>query len=131
VKVVSTLAAGQVLSYRARSGRLHLMRVVGLLDTRDREAPIIRFLDCASRDLPDVGTLALIPDRGAHPLRWRYMEQAVIELRGVRPDDFGFTVVGTIERNDDDVRFPDVWSGWQAVAAYLGGRDRAMDSADY
>jgi hypothetical protein len=23
------------------------------------------------------------------------MEQAVIELRGVRPDDFGFTVVGT------------------------------------
>jgi hypothetical protein len=65
-----------------------VLEAAGFLDTRDREAPVIRFLDFASTDLPDAGTLALIPDRAAHPVRWRYMEQAVVETRGRQPDDF-------------------------------------------
>ena len=42
-----------------------VLEAAGFLDTRDREAPVIRFLDYASTDLPDAGTLALIPDRAA------------------------------------------------------------------
>jgi hypothetical protein len=74
------------------------MRVAGLLDTREREAPVIRFLDYASTDLADARTLALIPETAGHPVHWHYVEQAVIETRGERPDDFAFIVVGAIER---------------------------------
>jgi hypothetical protein len=42
-----------------------VLEAAGFLDTRDREAPVIGLLDYASTDLPDAGTLALIPDRAA------------------------------------------------------------------
>lgn len=75
---VSTLVVGQVLGYRARSGRLHLMRVAGIADTRHFVAPVIRYLDYAEPSTPASDALAGIPDREFHPVRWRETEIVVI-----------------------------------------------------
>jgi hypothetical protein len=132
-KVASSVAVGQVLAYRARAGhgRVHLLRVVAVLDTRGSEAPVVRFLDYAAMEPPEAGTLQAIPDRAAHPVRWHSAEQAVIETRRERASDLGFTVIGVTDRQDGEVAVPDVWGSWRTVALFVDGRDRAMDSADY
>ncbi|WP_203924903.1 hypothetical protein [Rugosimonospora africana] len=131
-RAVSKLVAGQVLGYRARSGRLHLMRVVAMIDEDEFHAPLIRFLDYADEPIPTAEQLADIPDRQPHPVRWRLAEQLVIERSRERREDHGINIIGAPPARPDDAPRPwDSSSGWKFVASYLDSRDRDMDSADY
>jgi hypothetical protein len=129
---VSTLAIGQVLGYRARSGRLHLMRVAGMVDTRYYVAPVIRYLVHAepSTSIPD--ELADIPDRVFHPSRWPVTEIMVIGANSRdRPENHGIVVVGSTPPLGEAAAEPNSSTTWPDIASYLDHRDRDMDSPDY
>jgi hypothetical protein len=128
----TALTPGQVLGYRARSGRWHLMRVVSLVDTRYYLAPIIRFLDYADPALPSQAQLEAIPDRKPHPVRWPKVEQEVIDSGRESLAAHGIRVIGTVDSPVQENLPPlDSSSGWAWITGYLEARDRAMDSADY
>lgn len=129
---VSMLVVGQVLGYRARSGRLHLMRVAGMVDTRYYVAPVICYLDYAELSTPAPDGLADIPDRRFHPSRWPVTEIMVIGVNSRdRPEKHGIVVVGSMPPLGEAVPEPNSSTAWPGIVAYLDHRDRDMDSADY
>lgn len=121
---VSSLSVGQVLAYRARSGRAHLMRVVALIDMRDCGVqPVVRFMAYAEPELPDPRTLAAIPDRRRHS-RWKKVELRIVDDDPQSRDQTGIAVVGAVPGTEfPDAADPKAASAWADVAAYLETRD--------
>jgi hypothetical protein len=64
-KMIMTLTPGDVVGYRADSGRWHLMVVRALSENRYALAPYVRVLDYADTELPAEDDLAGLCDRPA------------------------------------------------------------------
>lgn len=125
----SSLRVGQVLAYRARSGRVYLMRVAGLVDMRHSMDPAIRFMEYAGTDLPGPELLASIPDRRRHP-RWKKVELRVIDDSPQQRERAGITVVGSLPAvQRADAADPKATSTWADVMGYLETRDQMIDTA--
>ncbi len=128
-RTVTTLETGQIIVYRAPSGRLFLMRVAGLLEDDRTVAPVIRLLDYFESDLPTTEQLSVLPDYG--PRRgWSLGDTTIIESKNERLQDYGLSIVGTSAGPDtsfDPLARITTWSG---VVDTLKYRDRDLGSAD-
>lgn len=119
----SSLSPGEVLAYRARSGRVYLMRVVALTDVRDHIQPAIRFLDYAGSEIPDPSVIGSLRDRRRHP-RWKKVELRIVDDSPPVRDQAGIAVVGLHSGpTDADAHGPKAASLWSEVATYLETRD--------
>ncbi|GAA4716337.1 hypothetical protein [Phytohabitans rumicis] len=121
----SSLSVGQVLAYRTRNGRMHLMRVAALIDMRDcGMQPAIQFMEYAEAALPDPQLLGSIPDRRRHP-KWKKVELWIIDDTPQQRDHVGIQAVGFRSEADAlEVRDPKSASTWAELAAYLETRDQ-------
>jgi len=120
----SSLSTGQVLAFRARSGRVHLMRVAALIDMRDCVQPAIRFMEYAEARLPDPQRLASIPVRRRHP-KWKKVELRIFDDGPQQREQAGITVVGSLPvAGSSDSADPKAAAAWADVASYLETRDQ-------
>jgi hypothetical protein len=124
---VSSLAAGQVLGYRARSGRLHLMRVVAVDVGRQCVDHAIRFMAYAEPELPDPATLATIRDRHRRP-GWKKVHLRIDDDPRDR-ERAGIVVVGAVPEGVPEVEYPKAAESWAGVAAYLESCDSLLEQA--
>lgn len=100
----TTLVPGDVLSFRAASGRRHLLRVRALYSSRYGLFSIVDLLDFEGIDVPSEHTLGTLsvrtppvqPDVGRRSEIWWNVEGKVIHKRGSDFADFGFELVGHI-----------------------------------
>jgi hypothetical protein len=125
--VVSTLRPGQVLGYRADSGRLHLMWVTDLIQEPGRLAPIVRLLDYAEDETPAESVLDSIKPRAADRYRWPDVEFLILEEVRKAPADYGLTVLGTRPVESQRTESPANILTWPAMLHHLDARDAAQD----
>lgn len=99
---VTALAPGDVLAFRAPSGRFHLLAVRAVAENRYGVFPLVRLLDSCQAQLPSAGQMSQLADqpagRGAaagHPAGpWWCIEGLVWHTRGHDFTDHGFAVGG-------------------------------------
>jgi hypothetical protein len=72
---VSSLEAGDVLSYRTQNGRCLLLRVARIDTSRVGVAPILVLLDYARPKLPRAAKIDKIPDRAEPPRSYAALQQ--------------------------------------------------------
>ncbi|WP_232667474.1 hypothetical protein [Pseudonocardia sp. TRM90224] len=120
---VSSLSEGEVLGYRARSGRIFLVRVAAMIDTAAQRSPLIRILDYAERALPSPEGLAAIPDIADTAAT----DAVVIESARERPADHGFEVIGRVPGSSEPGRDPDRSCGWPAISSWFMDRDGELN----
>lgn len=124
----SSLDVGQVLAYRARSGRVHLMRVTALIDLRCHVQPAVRLLDYTGTDVPGPSVLLEIPDRRRRP-PWKKVELRIIDDDPEQRHRAGVSVVGSMPVRSPDPRDPKAAATWAEVSAYLETRDQLTASS--
>ncbi len=121
------LAVGDVLGYRAPSGRIYLMRVTALLNMgAGCIQPAIRFLDYAQQEPPPPETLASIPDRNRHP-RWKKVELRIVDDDARTRERQGVTAFGALKsQKSTPAPDPKAACEWADVIAYLNSRDEDL-----
>ena len=128
-RTMTTVEVGQVIGYRAPSGRLFLLRASGLADTDHFVAPVVRLLDYFGTDVPTADALESIPDYG--PRRgWSLTDRVILEQKRERPEVHGLQVIGKIPVRDGDVVTRDTITTWPATIDRLRDRDRELSGAD-
>jgi hypothetical protein len=130
--VITELSIGQVLAYRARSGRQYLMRVADLFDTRYGVHPVIRFLDYAEPDSPSPGELDGIDDLAIGAWLLPRVELVIMGSKRDRIDQHGLSVSGSLTIAREGQQLAN-WMAcdWSDVARYLDQRDRDRYGGDY
>jgi hypothetical protein len=126
------LAVGDVLGYRAPSGRIYLLRVTALLDMGGGcVQPAIRFLDYAQAEPPAPEMLAGIPERRRHP-RWKKVELRIVDDEAPTRERLGVTTFGRAHEPQESSSAPDPKAAceWAEVVAYLNSRDELGTSRD-
>lgn len=137
---VTSLTPGDLLAYRAESGRLHLLAVRALHETRYFIAPAVQLLDFDGTELPDPKKLAHLqvrhegrhgrgPDRPAEP--WWTVDGHVLHRRGHDYADEGFDLVAHLDPLlESEQRAIDATitssSNWTFWASYLQKQDELL-----
>jgi hypothetical protein len=101
---VTVLKPGDIVAYRAPSGRFHLLAVRALDDSRCGTFPIVRLLDYHAQRLPGSVQLTEIKDQARgrsagqnHPAEpWFAVDGMVGHTRGHDFTDCGFQIVGHV-----------------------------------
>ena len=136
---VTTLKPGDILAYRAPSGRFHLLAVRVLDENRYGAFPIVRLLDYHEERLPGPGQLAELRDqprgRSAGQNRpvepWWTVDGLVGHTRGHDFTDSGFQVIGHVPAPSqaDQRRLlssTSSSSGWKFWQGYLRRQDELL-----
>lgn len=135
----TTLKPGDILAYRALSGRFHLLAVRAVAENRYGAFPLLRLLDFHKEQLPPARKLARLRDQAAGrrslpggPVEpWWAVDGMVIHRRGHDFADYGFEVAGQVpalseaeqERLRASVSSSSSWRFWQA---YLQKQDELL-----
>jgi hypothetical protein len=131
-QTITPLKPGDVLAYRAASGRLHLLAVRALNETRLDVAPFVQLLDFEGTEVPEPSRIAAMQMRkegrglkyGHRPPEpWSMVDGVVLAWPGRQHADAGFEIVARIE--------PIPESEQQALSAQLAGRAGWQNWADY
>jgi hypothetical protein len=136
---VTTLKPGDILAYRAPSGRFHLLAVRAVDENRYGAFPIVRLLDYHRERLPGPKQLAEIRDqprgrpagqhRPAEP--WWAVDGMVGHTRGHDYTDCGFQIIGHVPPPSPSeqrrlLRPIGSSSGWRFWQGYLGKQDELL-----
>jgi hypothetical protein len=137
---VTSLKPGDILAYRAPSGRFHLLAVRALDENRYGTFPIVRLLDYHEEQLPGAEQLAELgdqppgrsagQDRPAEP--WWAVDGLVGHTRGHDFTDCGFQVIGRVPPPSGEAEqrgllsSPDSSSGWKFWQRYLRRQDELL-----
>jgi hypothetical protein len=136
---VTALEPGDVLAYKAPSGRFHLLTVRAVSKNRYGAFPLVRLLDFHQEHLPPARQMSQLPGqpagRGATPGRpagpWWCVDGLVHHRRGHDFADYGFELVGHVpaapeieqDRLRGAVRSSSGWPFWQS---YLNRQDQLL-----
>jgi hypothetical protein len=136
---VTSLAAGDVLGYRARSERIHLLAVRAVAQNRYGAYPIVRLLNYHQPGIPPAGTLATLRDqpagRPSHrvqpPDPWWAVSGLVMHTRGHDFADSGFQVIGHMAPPPEDEQEKlrtriDSYTAWEFWRSYLERQDELL-----
>ncbi|GAB3835191.1 hypothetical protein ACFPIJ_11495 [Dactylosporangium cerinum] len=127
-RAVTGLPVGQVLGHRARSGRLYLMRVADLFDTRDGLYPVLRFLDYAEPDTPASAELDDIDDLAIGAWLIPPVELVIMD----RNQGHGLAVIGSLTIAREGQQLAN-WTAcdWSDLTQHLDQRDRDRYGAQH
>jgi hypothetical protein len=135
----TALTPGDVVSYRAVSGRVHLLAVRAIHESRYAVVPVVELLDYAEAALPSQDVLDRLPARakgrqatGSEPAEpWWSVGGAVMHKKGSDFADLGFTLIGRLRPPSAAPQTslsatPQSYSSWHFWKAYLEKQDAAL-----
>lgn len=135
----TALAPGDVVSYTAVSGRVHLLAVRAIHESRYAVVPVVELLDYAEPALPSRDVLDRLPARakgrqatGSEPAEpWWSVGGAVMHKKGSDFADLGFTLIGRVRSLSAAPQTslsaaPQSYSSWQFWKGYLENQDAAL-----
>lgn len=133
---VTSLAPGDVLGYRARSERVHLLAVRAVAQNRYGTYPIVRYHQPGT---PPAGTLAALRDqpagRPSHQVQppdpWWAVSGLVMHRRGHDFADNGFEVIGHMPPPPEDEQEKlrtriNSYTAWEFWQGYLEKQDELL-----
>lgn len=136
---VTTLVPGEVVAYRARSGRYYLLAVQAIHENRYGSYPCVRLLNYEEEFPPDATVVVRLADRpmgdmaqGSTPAQpWWKVDGVVMHKRGQDYADFGFTPAGRrpplpLEEQRNLAEQPKSYSGWQFWKDYFDKQNELL-----